>query len=308
MEIPVDSSRATRGGNWTAALLLSAQILAASTLFTRAALSDTLVKLPVLDRQDIRFTRIPIDWGSLPRSIYALAQDNYGFLWLGTHVGLYRYDGYTLKPYRHDHNDPNSVSDDSIRTVYKDRAGILWIGTGFGGLDRLDPSQDSFTHYRHDSGDGRSLSSNTVNYVCEDRNGKLWVATDGGLDGLDLLSGTFFHYRHNPQDAGSLSNNTVLSLFEDRRGDLWVGTAAGLNKLDRATGRFTLFPGYDHVSVILEDLSSTLWVASQPGGWLSALDVTNGKRTRYSFRSGTAGGPGFPYVTSIQENPTGVLC
>ena len=48
-----------------------------------------------------------------------------------------RYDGYTFRSYTHDATDPASLANDTLRTVYTDPAGTLWVGT-FDGLDRLD--------------------------------------------------------------------------------------------------------------------------------------------------------------------------
>ena len=86
------------------------------------------MRLPVVDKQDIRFTQLSAGGESLQVQIQSITQDNYGFLWFGTEGGLYRYDGYSLKPYQHDRNDSNSLSDGRIRVVYRDREGILWIG------------------------------------------------------------------------------------------------------------------------------------------------------------------------------------
>src|SRR5947208_11708996 len=67
-----------------------------------AAHHTGIVKLPVVDKQDIRFLPFSVN-GEAPRSrIVSIAQDSYGFLWLGTTTGLYRYDGYSLKRYLHD--------------------------------------------------------------------------------------------------------------------------------------------------------------------------------------------------------------
>ena len=196
----------------------------------------------MVDKQDIRVVRVPLEGGSLQSRVVSIAQDRYGFLWFGTDDGLYRYDGYKLRPYRRERGNPNSLGDDAVKVVYRDRSGILWVGTGFAGLDRLDPVSDTFHHYRHDSNNRGSLSDNSVNCIYQDAGGTLWVGTSGGLDRLDPGKGTFVHYRNNPEDSGSLSTNEVVDLFEDRSGNLWVGTVGGgLNRLDRSTGRFSRF-------------------------------------------------------------------
>ena len=123
--------------------------------------------------------------------------------------GLYKYDGYTLKAYRHERGNLNSVANDYIRALYKGRDGSLWIGTLAGGLDRLDPSRDTFTHYPHQSRNPGSLLNDNVVCVYQDRRDELWVGTTGGLDRLEPASGTFIHYRHNSQEIGSLSDNIV---------------------------------------------------------------------------------------------------
>lgn len=274
-----------------------------------------LVKPPIVDKHDIRFNRLTANGESLQGRIWSIAQDNYGFLWLGTSDGLYRYDGYTLKRYPHELQNPNSVSDDTVIMVYKDRAGFLWICTKFGGLDRLDPTHGTFQHYRHQPGNPGSLSDDSVNCAYQDRHGSLWVGTNNGLDRLDG-GGSFVHYKHNPQDLASLSNNSVNTVLEDRRSNLWVGTEWGLNRLDRTTDRFSRFLhdpsnpqslGHNYVGRIGEDHSGVLWLASPLGSGLSALDVNTGKFTRYSFHAEEPGDQSVVGVNSIFEDADGVL-
>jgi signal transduction histidine kinase/ligand-binding sensor domain-containing protein/DNA-binding response OmpR family regulator/HPt (histidine-containing phosphotransfer) domain-containing protein len=255
---------------------------------------DGLVKPPVIDKHDIRFTQLSINGEPLQSWTSAIVQDDYGFLWFGTFDGLYKYDGYELTAYRYERGNPNSLANDNVRALYEDRDGSLWIGTNYGGLDRLDPKRNTFTHYPHESGKPGSLLNNNVICIYRDRRGQLWVGSNGGLDRLEPASGTFVHYRHNPQDAGSLSNNIVTAIYEDRRANLWIGTMEGLNKLDRASGRFSHFLhdptnphsiGHNYVTSLLEDQSGVLWVASPNGSGLSALDVKTSKFTRYSFHT-----------------------
>jgi signal transduction histidine kinase/ligand-binding sensor domain-containing protein/DNA-binding response OmpR family regulator len=292
--------------------LLSLALLCAA----KTRLSEGLLHLPVTDKQDIRFVRLSVDGEALNRWATAITQDNQGFIWVATNDGLYRYDGYTLLPHRHDPANPNSPGDDNLRAVYKDRDGILWIGSASGGLDRFDPARGIFTHFRHIPGDERSLSDNNVSRVFQDRSGALWVGSNGGLDLLDPLSGTFQHFRFDPHNPFSLSSNEVSAIYEDRNRNFWVGTAHGLNKLDRATGRFERFGyvaadprslGHDFVAAILEDRFGVLWVASVFGGGLSSLDVTSGKFQRYSLHADMAGPEHLSGITSLQEDDDGAL-
>ncbi len=271
-----------------------------------------VVKLPVVDRQDIRFVAVSAE-GALQSGVTSIAQDTYGFIWLAGH-GLYRYDGYGLKSYRHEPGDATSLSDDTVLNVLTDRSGILWIGTAFGGMERLDPAQGSVTHHRHVPGNAKSLASNTVACIYQDSRGHLWIGTNHGLDRLDPATGTLLHFEHDARDSATLSSNEVASVAEDRNGDLWVGTAMGLNRLDRATGRFARFVpdwtdpysvGNNYVTCIREDHAGVLWVAI--GNWLSSFDRKTGEFTHYSFRSVEPGRQSVAFVTQIYEDRDGVL-
>ena len=272
--------------------------------------------LPAIDGHDIQFVNLSVAGESFQSKVASIAQDHYGFLWFGTLDGLYRYDGYNLKPYRHERDNPNSLSDDTVSVVYCDRAAVLWVGTLFGGLDKLDPVSNTFTHYRHDAANRASLSDNTVTNIYQDAGGALWVGTNGGLDRLDPANGNFVHYVHNSQDAGSLSSNAVFRISEDRLGNLWIGTIGeGLNRLDRSTGRFTRFhdpnnprsPGNDTSdearSRIREDHSGVLWV----GTALSTLDTKTVSFTPYAVRSKGRSGEVVNNVRAIHEDRDGVL-
>ena len=91
---------------------------------------NRVVTLPVTEGHDIQFVNLSVAGEPFQRRVASIAQDRYGFLWFGTDDGLYRYDGYNLKPYRRERGNPNSLSDDTVMVVYRDHAGILWVGTG----------------------------------------------------------------------------------------------------------------------------------------------------------------------------------
>jgi hypothetical protein len=51
--------------------------------------------------------------------------------------------------YRHDPNNPHSLSYNSVNSVDEGHDGILWVST-LGELNRFDRATGSFTAYRHD--------------------------------------------------------------------------------------------------------------------------------------------------------------
>ena len=83
---------------------------------------------PVLSRY-LRFGRFTAQDGLSSDQIRGVAQDNYGFMWFATLDGLNRYDGASVKEYRHNPDDPTSLSHNIIRRLFTDQSGILWIGT-----------------------------------------------------------------------------------------------------------------------------------------------------------------------------------
>ncbi len=138
--------------------------------------------------------------------------------------------------YRHDPNNPQSLSNDSVWAIEEDQHGSIWIGTFGGGLNRLEPATGQITRYQHDPNNPASLSDDTIYDLHIDRAGVLWVGTyGGGLDRFDPATGAFTHYR----EGDGLASDRILSILEEgdagdaAAGNLWITTSRGLSKLDR---------------------------------------------------------------------------
>ncbi|NIM95595.1 MAG: GAF domain-containing protein [Anaerolineales bacterium] len=233
--------------------------------------------------QTIRFERLTIEDGLSQNAILAIAQDTQGFLWFGTEDGLNKYDGYEFVVYKHDPDDPTSIVDSFISSLFVDRDGQLWIGTR-SGLDRYDRASGTFIHYPQDTNDPSYLEGAWVISLYEDQQGTLWVGTEGGgLNGIDRATGSFSHYVHDSGDPTSLSENAVRVIFEDSKGRFWVGTHDGLDLFDRISGTFTHFKdtsdpeglNINDISAIFEDHQGYLWIGTEEGG-VSRLDPESG--------------------------------
>jgi ligand-binding sensor domain-containing protein len=158
--------------------------------------------------------------------VAGITQDVNGYMWYATQKGLYSYDGYHMTSYKSNPLNPNSLMSNNLVSVLADSNGIIWIGIGGMGLDRLDPVTGIFTHFRHDSNDPASLASDAVTVILKDKQETLWIGTYDGLDQFDPKTNKFIHYRYNANDPTSISNNKVRAIYEDRQGTIWIGTGS----------------------------------------------------------------------------------
>ncbi|MCK5571776.1 MAG: hypothetical protein KAJ12_03410, partial [Bacteroidetes bacterium] len=233
--------------------------------------------------------------------VRCVLEDSRGTIWIGTKGGgLDRVDpimstgrGQAKERfihYTHHPSSSNSLSSNSILSLFEDKSGKIWIGTSDEGLNEFDRESGIFVRYKHDREDPNSLSSNWVNAIYEDNSGTLWVGVGaGGLNKLDRATGTFTHYSHDTKNPKSLSYWSAHSIHEDRTGTLWVGTAAGLNRFDRSTETFTYFTvrdgiASDFIGGILEDESGCLWLKTGKG--VSKFNPRTGKFKNYDGRDG----------------------
>lgn len=218
----------------------------------------------------LHVTNITLENGLSQNTVTGIVQDEQGFIWFGTQDGLNRFDGYKVKVYQPDPDNPHALSNNSVWALYVDKRGTLWIGT-YAGLNRYDRKRDAFVSYQHDPDVANSISDNDVRAIQEDRFGVLWVGTNGGgLNAFDPRSGTFTHYRHDPESTGSIRGNAVQVIYEDRQGVLWVGSNGGLDRYDRTTKQFIHYGNTKNenrpVRALYEDDQEHLWVGTEEDG------------------------------------------
>ena len=127
-----------------------------------------LILSPCINPQqvDIPFETFSVDEG-MPTVTNYILQDRTGYLWFATNSGLYKYDGYNFTAYKLDLDDPTSIIDNTLTTLYEDKAGVLWIGSWLG-LEKFDRTTGIFTHYTPNPSDTGNNASNNVWVICED--------------------------------------------------------------------------------------------------------------------------------------------
>ncbi|HYE59245.1 MAG TPA: two-component regulator propeller domain-containing protein [Rhodothermales bacterium] len=218
--------------------------------------------------------------------IFHLLDGGDGTLWLTTNKGLVHFDTATGQHRRYEHNrsDPAALGGFTLTRMLRDRQGNLWVGTGEGGLHRLDRTAGRATVVRFDPSDPRALPGTFVGSMAEAPDGTVWIANDSGLVRLDLATMTATRPQREIRDIGTV---TV-----DRAGNLWTYSSRRnrLLRLDARTGReLEAFPRSDRepnisttggVNSIYDDPSGTLWIATSDVG-LVRFDPRTGVSHRY---------------------------
>ncbi|MFC1848625.1 two-component regulator propeller domain-containing protein [candidate division CSSED10-310 bacterium] len=232
--------------------------------------------------QDYRIYRIPIDQKPSQHSIRSIYQDRSGYLWFGTGVGLYRYDGYTFTHFNHEPADPSTISENYVLCIFEDSDGFLWIGT-YGGLNKFDRTTETFKRFQHDPAQPQSISNDRVQVIYQDSRKFLWIGTAGGVNKFDPETEDFTYYGHDPGNPGSLCHNDVNAILEDQAGMLWIGTEGGLAKFNHKNEKFEAYLNEPHnphslphnnVTSLVVDQAGFIWVGTRGGG-LSRLNKAN---------------------------------
>jgi signal transduction histidine kinase/ligand-binding sensor domain-containing protein/CheY-like chemotaxis protein len=176
-----------------------------------------------------QFVGLSVADGLPSSTVYKLAQDRDGFIWMGTQDGLARYDGVSFEVFRNDPAEPASIGGNNVTALLIDREGRVWCGGEASGLNRLEPDGLHFKHWRHVANDLKTLGNDDVWALAQDTSGAIWVGTYlGGLNRVEA-DGSFTHLDHDAEDPASLRSSNVLSLHADNDGRLWIGTDVGLD-------------------------------------------------------------------------------
>jgi signal transduction histidine kinase/ligand-binding sensor domain-containing protein/DNA-binding response OmpR family regulator len=252
-----------------------------------------------------------------------LWEDRTGALWCGSTYGLWRFDlkASTHQQFRHDPNDPHSIAESGIRSIYEDAGGVLWFGSNGNGLYKHDPKAAPFSPARRGaSGTGKiSLWRGTsIRAICETTDGAVWLAPSrGGLLRLNRRTGEASDF--SPDWQNFPVPNYIFSLLQDRQGALWFGSGRGLYRLEsRAGGSAGQFRAVAHyqpesgggtaansVYKIIEDHAGGIWIATITQ--IARVDQHNGVLIKYRFSAedpNVIEGHGFP---SLYEDRRGIF-
>jgi signal transduction histidine kinase/ligand-binding sensor domain-containing protein len=215
------------------------------------------------------FKRYNIEHGLSESSVNTITTDKNGFVWLGTHSGLDKFDGYDFQTFHHNDQNTNSLTNNSVQDLEIDAHNNLWIGTS-NGLNKLSLSTYQFTKYDAIGGNTNDFRKITLDSALN----RLWAPLlQGGLYYVDIDADTLLKYSHQ-----ALEGYQIYDVVRYDAEVIAVATLdAGVFLINLKTNEYTQYhkdgigqyklPG--NIVRGLEVINDTIWIGLQSNGLVS---------------------------------------
>ncbi len=170
--------------------------------------------------------------------------------------------------YTSNSNGKFSISDDKTITLFEDKDQNIWIGTFYGGLNKLKlidknlpPDKARFISYNKENS---TLSDNTIMAIQQDLEGYLWIGSfGGGIYRMNFVDENFENFSKISSPPNAFPDVEILSLFVDRSGILWAGShlGEGVTKIQKIKLKFDLINSKSTGNLKLND--DVVWSLSK---------------------------------------------
>lgn len=236
-------------------------------------------------------------WGD----INEIASDNQDYLWLATPGELMRFNTKTFKyeSVKNDPLNPESISYNSISSIFFDRTNILWIGTTGMGIDRYDPKSNRFGILKRKNTSDSRISGFSIRSVLEENDRYVWISAEV-LYRWNRKKGTLKSFETNSTNLNAFGNTNIQSMIKSKNGKLWFASTEGLFVYDPKIEKARQFK-YDSISpngiphkgvaTVFEDKSGFIWIVTD--NFLGKMiDREKGVFKQYKY-------PNYPMSNSI---------
>ncbi len=165
-------------------------------------------------------------------NIDAIAETAPDIIWLGSYgAGVEEIDmrNDRTRRLRHDARAAESLGNDYVSALLRDRSGTIWAATQTG-LDRYVLATGTIGTIPGGPGWPNGISEPQVTSLAASNNGLVWVGLETeGIDVLDPLAGRVASLRPDPQNPlHALPVGEVIALAIRQDGSAWIGTNHGL--------------------------------------------------------------------------------
>lgn len=234
--------------------------------------------------ESTQFTANHEDTLSLPSNrIQYIIRSSNGKLWIGTDVGLVRFDESTNKFDRY--------CTETILWLCEDLNQKIWIGST-SGIYLANEETQGIERFKPSSQQSIFLNPNIeIPQIFCDNDNNMWFSTRfNGLYKYAQKTGCISHFTHHPDSLNNISDNMVRAIHQDKNGQLWVGTKSmGLNRFNRngqIIKKYTTHDGLpsNMILSIEESKKGSLWLGTHNG--ISMLNPISNEIQNYNSNHG----------------------
>lgn len=144
--------------------------------------------------------------------------------------------------YKNNPRNPNSLSDDFVKYVYKDKSDRIWIGTIGGGINIIDPPKQDFIVYPYSFlkiRPNNRVEDVTIHAMCTDGEGKVLLGGSDGLTVLDTRTNNVKLLQKFRMFNGQKEAAKVQAIYPSVLGHFWVAYINDLWKYYPNKGQLT---------------------------------------------------------------------
>lgn len=184
--------------------------------------------------QDIhsQFHHFSTKFGLSDNWVEAIMQDSKGFLWIGTHDGLNRFDGSRFEIFRLKQSDSTTIPGNFISNLFEDRNHDIWVSSY--GIAKYSYKTGYFKRYYYNQDDDKTISNTITQAMFEDFDGDFYVASSLGLAIYVRETDNF------KRVTDQLPHPNVGCFAQQERAKVWIGTdGGGLCVLDKNSGKYS---------------------------------------------------------------------
>ena len=209
-----------------------------------------------------------------------LTEDSFGNLYAGSQKKGVFIRMWQTKKFQHMNRDARTPfpTDLSVKSLFIDDNGLLWIGTYGNGLYLLDRRVSKLTHFTPERDDPGSIGYQDILKVYQDNQGGMWFGTDGG--GVSFYDESFGNFKvlanHNVPETVAVEQ--IRAITTEKDGVIWIGTSGyGYTRVDTKNNTFNTFhikpykaglKNFNRIVALHSDGSGDLWIGTHGNGTL----------------------------------------
>ena len=216
--------------------------------------------------------------------IYGISKDSKGNYWLSSKDnGIFKMSmkaggGWSLTNYRHDANDPTSMSANAAYATVEDKQGNIWVATFGGGVNVMTTDRNGKTVFLSPKNGMNGYPYNAyqkARTIEVDKDGCVWAGTTDGILLMSCVNGKvqiekLVYSEEYPENM--MQSNDVVCLGRDNEGEMWIGTNGGglshtIGKDSKGRWLFETFGAKDglpseEIRSITFDQQNNVWFAT----------------------------------------------